>query len=194
MTKSTPAKCPHRDPRFALQPRQPRGDKLDLAQRRICRMDDAYRAALETRVNDPARFAAFMSRTPSYATPDRQCPKCASHLRRTRDRSCYTCHLRASGDNFERIKAGVSPVVKRSLDSHLDLLERKTAERAGEFIGREFDGVIAKLWPTGRLEITLPDGEHDIDINKRSMLEITNAISHYPQLGDALRWAGWSIA
>jgi hypothetical protein len=194
MTKSIPSTRPHRDPRFALQPRQPRGDKLDLAQRRICRLDLAYRAALETRVGDPARFAAFMDRRPSYVSLDRLCPKCGSYQRRTRDRSCYACHLKRSGDNFERIKAGVSTVVKRSLDSHLDLLERKKAERAGEFIGREFDGVIAKLWPTGRLEITLPDGEHDMDINRRSMLEITNAISHYPQLGDALRWAGWSIA
>lgn len=192
MTKSALPNRPHRDPRFALQPRQPRGDKLDLAQRRICRMDDAYRAALETRVNDPARFAAFIARTPSYASPDRQCPKCTSHLRRTRDRSCYTCHLRASGDNFERIKAGVAPIVKRSLDSHLDLLERQKAERNDEYEARTFGSMSARRWPTGKLEITFPDGEIEADLNKRTGQEVWNAAERFPDLKDILNWAGWS--
>jgi hypothetical protein len=138
------------------------------------------------------RFSAFVDGAAFYLAVERPCGKCGNFRKRTRDRSCYGCHLARGRGNFERMKAGIAPDVNRSKDSHLDLLERKRAERNGEFLEREFDGLIAKRWPTGRLEITLPSGEHDHDLNGRTPREILNAMRVYPQLRDALRWAGWT--
>ncbi|UAK25753.1 hypothetical protein [Sphingomonas nostoxanthinifaciens] len=81
----------------------------------------------------------------------------------------------------------------RSLDSHLDLLDRQRREKAGEFIEREFNGLIARRFPTGRLEIVYSDGEVERDLNDRSMQEIMNATTHEPELRAALDWAGWTL-
>ena len=184
---------PQRDPRFALHQRQPRADKLDARQRTLCLVDPAFREALRGRVASEERFSAFMDGAAFYIALERPCAKCGNYRKRTRDRSCYGCHLQRGGENFERMKAGIAPTVGCSKDSHLDLLERKRAAKRGEYVEREFDGLVAKRWPTGRLEVTLPDGEHDHDLNDRSMTEIMNAITHYPQLRDVLRWAGWTV-
>jgi len=125
---------PSHDPRFALHQRQPRADKLDARQRAICQADPAYAEALRQRVSNEGRFAAFMAGVPSYVDIDGLCPRCGNFRRRTRDRSCYACHLARSGANFERMKAGLAPVVQRSLDSHLDLLARQKAERDDDHI------------------------------------------------------------
>ena len=184
---------PNSDARFALHQRQPRADKLDARQRRLSQMDPAYAAALEKRVSNPARFSAFMAGLPFYLDVDGLCGKCGGFRRRTRDRSCYACHLKRGGENFERIRAGLAPVARRSKASHLDLMERQKAERNGEYVTREFGPLTVKLWPLGRLDLVLPDGQEVTSFEKLSWHQCKRAIDMYPDLRDALRWAGWSV-
>lgn len=181
------------DPRFALHQRQPRADKLDARQRAICQADPAYADALRKRVSNEGRFAAFMSGVPSYIDIGGLCPRCGNYRRRTRDRSCYACHLARSGENFERMKAGLAPKVTRTLDSHLDLVERQRAERDDEHIRRQFGDISAKRWPTGKLEVTFGDGYVEPDFSKLTWHECMRALEMYPALRDVLRWAGWSV-
>lgn len=179
------------DPRFALHHRQPRADKLDARQRAICDVDQAYAEALQARVKHEGRFSAYMAHATLYIDLDAPCPKCGGFRKRTRDRSCYQCHIKRSGENFERMKAGLPPVVSRRLDSHLDLLARRKAERDGEHVAVIIGALSAKRWPTGRLEILYPTGQHEPDLCKREGWEIENAIARYPELKDVLVWAGW---
>lgn len=179
------------DPRFAPHQRQPRANKLDARQRAICLADGAYSDALAKRVTDPARFSAFLAAIPFFINLDGPCPKCGGYRRRTRDRSCYACHLNRGGDNFERIKAGVSPIKSRSLDSHLDLLERQRAERRGEHIAATFGSLSAKRYPLGRLEVTFPDGFVEPDLNKTDPQHVERLSELLPELRDVLVWAGW---
>lgn len=179
------------DPRFALHQRQPRADKLDARQREICRLNPAFAEALGQRVSDPRRFAAFIAGAPSYLRLAEPCGKCGGFRRRTRDRSCYTCHLNRGRENFERMKAGLSPHKKRSMDSHLDLLARQKAEKEGEHIAGTFGCVSAKRWPTGRLEITFPDGFVEPDLNKRDGKDVWRLMEMLPEMKDVLIWAGW---
>lgn len=184
---------PNHDARFALHQRQPRADKLDARQRTICQADPAYAQALRKRVSNEGRFSAFMTGLPSYIDINGLCPRCGNFRRRTRDRSCYACHLARSGANFERMKAGLAPVVQRSRDSHLDLLERRRAEREDDHTVRQFGDITAKWWPTGKLEVTFGDGYTEPDFTKLKWQECMNALEMYPGLRDVLRWAGWSV-
>ena len=179
------------DPRFALHQRQPRADKLDARQRAICRTDEAYREALRVRVSNPHRFSAFLEGIPQYIDPERPCPRCRGCRRRTRDRSCYKCHLARSGENFERIKVGLATIKLRNRDSYLDLLARQKAEQRGEYLDREFGCIKLRLWPTGRLEVWYPADFYEPDLNKRSGEEVWNAMEQYPDLQAGLIWAGW---
>lgn len=188
----TSARAPT-DSRFTLHQRQPRADKLDARQRKICHADHAFAEALRRRVANPARFSAFMAGAASYVALEGLCPKCGHFRRRTRDRSCYACHLRRGGENFARIRAGLLPLVGRTRDGHLDQLQRQKAERNHEFQSRQFGDINAKLWPMGRLEVTYGDGYVDPDLSKRSWQECMNALEIYPGLRDVLRWAGWSV-
>lgn len=182
---------PRIDPRFALHQRQPRANKLDAHQRRIAFADPAFCEALESRVDDPRRFAAFLAAMPSYVRLSGPCERCGSFRRRTRDRSCYTCHLNRGRDNFERMRAGLSPEKARTLDSHLDLLARRKAESNGEFEERQFGQVSLKRYPTGRLEVTFPDGFVEPDLNKQSGEHVYRLMDLLPELQDGLVWAGW---
>lgn len=181
------------DPSFTLHQRQPRADKLDARQRTICQADPAYAEALRKRVSNEGRFAAFIGGNPSYIDINSLCPRCGNFRRRTRDRSCYACHLARSGANFERIKAGLAPVVQRNLDSHLDRLARLKAEREDDVTVRQFGDISARWWPTGKLEVTFPDGYVEPDFGKLSWHQCMNALTMYPGLRDVLRWAGWSV-
>jgi len=182
---------PQTDPRFALYQRQPRANKLDARQRSICRTDPAYQEALRVRVRNAERFAAFLDGNPQYIDAEHRCPRCGGFRRRTRDRSCYKCHLARSGDNFERMKAGLATVKQRGLDSHLDLLARQKSARQGEYIDKEFGVIKIRRWPTGRLEVWYPTGQYESDLNQRSGQEVWNAMERYPDLQAALVWAGW---
>ena len=182
---------PRSDPRFTLHHRQPRADKLDVAQRSLCHTDPAYSEALEKRVKDVRRFAAFLSGMPSYVRLGPPCGRCDGFRRRTRDRSCYTCHLNRGRENFERMKAGLSPLKARSLDSHLDLLARQKAEKKGEYAERDFGSIVVKRWPTGRLEVTFPDGYVEPDLSKKDGRHVHWLMGELPELKDALVWAGW---
>ena len=179
------------DPRFTLHHRQPRADKLDAHQRRLCRADHAFKEALRMRVASAERFSAFIDGTAFYITQERPCPKCGDFRKRTRDRSCYRCHLLRGGENFERMKAGLSPKVMRSKDSHLDLLERKRAEREGQCEIREFGALSVTRWPTGRLEVVFPDGHREPDLAKTDPRHVYRLLDMLPELKDALIWAGW---
>jgi hypothetical protein len=148
---------------------------------------------LRQRVSNEGRFSAFMAGVPSYIDIDGLCPRCGNFRRRTRDRSCYACHLARSGANFERMKAGLAPVVQRSLDSHLDLLARKKAEREDQYEERQIGEFRVKRWPTGKLEVTFADGYIEPDFSKLSWQACMNALTMYPGLRDVLRWAGWSV-
>lgn len=143
------------------------------------------------RVASGTRFSAFMDGVAFYIALDRPCARCRDFRKRTRDRSCYRCHLNRGAENFERMKAGVAPKVMRSKDSHLDLLERERAEREGQCETREFGTVKVTRWPTGRLEVVFPDGYHDTDLAKREPREVHALMDMLPELKDALIWAGW---
>ena len=182
---------PQSDPRFTLHHRQPRADKLDAEQRRICHSDAAFREALRGRVGSAERFSAFMDGTPFYIAEERPCGSCGDFRKRTRDRSCYGCHLSRSKSNFSRMRAGMAPEVSRSLDSHLDLLKRRRAERAGDYVTRQFGGVTLTRYPTGRLEVVFPDGFRDPDLAKRPAADVYRLMDMLPELKDDLIWAGW---
>lgn len=142
---------------------------------------------------NPDRFDAFIGGIPSYIDFDRPCPKCEGVRRRVRDRSCYTCHLRRGRDHFDRIKAGIAPVVTHNRDSHLDLLAQRREERRGEGgVTRSFGGISATCWPTGRLEVHFPNGTSTPDLSKAMDAKaIWQAAQRTPDLLEALRWAGW---
>ena len=110
----------------------------------------------------------FLANASYYIDLERPCARCGGGKRRTRDRSCYTCHLQRGVKNFERMKAGLSPEAKRSRDSHLDLLARQRAEREGDCETRTFGSLTVTRWPTGRLEVLFPDGYREDDLSKCS--------------------------
>lgn len=191
MNKPVRSHGPQSDPRFSLHQCQPRADKLDAKQRRLCHADPAYREALRARVTNANRFSAFLDGATYYNDLERPCVKCSSGRKRTRDRSCYTCHLRRSGSNFERIKAGIAPEVQRSKASHLDLLERQRADRDGECETRMFGSLTVTRWPTGRLEVLFPNGYVEPDLAKRSGEHTHRLMEKLPDMKEALIWAGW---
>jgi hypothetical protein len=182
---------PHHDPRFVLHQRQPRADKLDAKQRRLCLADDAFREALSARVKSADRFSAFLDGITYYIDLERPCARCRSGKKRTRDRSCYSCHVGRGGPNFELMKAGLPPEVTRTRDSHLDLVERKRAEQAGDCEIRTFGAVTATRWPTGRLEVLFPDGYREPDLSRRDGREVARLVQMLPELQKVLVWAGW---
>ena len=139
----------------------------------------------------PERFSAFMAGAASYIALERPCVRCGDFRKRTRDRSCYRCHLNRGGENFERMKAGIAPVVNRSRDSHLDLLARQRAERNGEHEAAAFGRITVRRFPTGRLEVTFPDGFIEPDLAKTEGRHVTRLVEMLPELKDALHWAGW---
>ena len=110
---------PQADDRFALHQRQPRADKLDNRQYRICRADHGYREALRLRVANPDRFDAFMGGIASYIDFDRPCPKCGAVRRRVRDRSCYTCHLHR-GRFARKHSQAVAPGVTGNVNQYIN--------------------------------------------------------------------------
>ena len=183
---------PQYDPRFQLHQRQPRADKLDARQRQLCLADPAFQKALQSRVASDDRFSAFMAGAAYYVALERPCGKCGGSVRkRTRDRSCYGCHLRRGGENFARMRAGLPPQAARSRDSHLDLLERQRRERDGDCETRTFGTITVTRWPTGRLEVLFPDGHRDPDLGTSSGRRVQHLVSMLPELGEALAWAGW---
>lgn len=191
ITKSPRPHGPQSDSRFALHQRQPRADKLDARQRRLCDADPAFMAALRGRVSSSERWSAFMDGASYYIALEKPCRRCGDFRKRTRDRSCYRCHLLRGAENFERMRAGLAPKVMRNKDSHLDLLERQRRERDGDRIIRQFGTITVTRWPTGRLEVLFPDGYHERDLAKRKPEEVYRAMELLPELKDALIWAGW---
>lgn len=182
---------PRSDPRFTLHHAQPRADKLTIKQRRLCSADPAFLEALRMRVASAARFSAFLAGAPFYVALERPCARCRDFRKRTRDRSCYRCHLNRGGENFEFIKAGLRPVAKRSRESHLDLLERRRAERNGEHMAAEFGRISVRRFPTGRLEVTFPDGFIEPDLADTGSPNVQRLVEMLPELNEALIWAGW---
>lgn len=89
------------------------------------------------------------------------------------------------------MKAGLAPVVTRSRDGHLDLLERQKAEREGQCMTRTFGTITVTRWPTGRLEVLFPDGYRETDLAKQGGKHVDHLMTMLPELKDALIWAGW---
>jgi hypothetical protein len=89
------------------------------------------------------------------------------------------------------MKARLAPKVKQSRDGYLDVLERQRREKSNEFAVKEFGQISVKRFPTGRLEITYPDGYVEPDLNKLSGQRVWELIEMLPELKDALIWAGW---
>lgn len=189
--KSSRPHGPQSDPRFALHQRQPRADKLDARQRTLCQADHGFKEALRQRVGSEERFSAFIDGASYYIALERPCARCGDFRKRTRDRSCYRCHLLRGAENFERMRAGVAPKVMRTKDSHLDLLERQRSERGGECVTREFGSLTVKRWPTGRLEVLFPDGHREHDLAKGDPRHVYRLMDMLPELREALIWAGW---
>lgn len=142
-------------------------------------------------MKDPRRFAAFVAGAAAYIRLGDPCATCGGFRRRTRDRACYTCHLARGGENFERIRAGIAPVVRRSRDSHLDLLARQRAEREGDCLEKKFGQVVVRRFPTGRLEVKFPDGHVEPDLSKTGGQHVWRLMDMLPEMKDALIWAGW---
>lgn len=191
ISKPTGPHGPRSDPRFALHQRQPRADKLDARQRWLCHADHGFRDALRRRVASEERFSAFVDGAAFYVALDRPCARCEDFRKRTRDRSCYRCHLLRGAENFERMKAGLAPRVMRNRDSHLDLLERQRAEREGNCERRDFGSLTVTRWPTGRLEVLFPDGYREHDLAKTGGGHVYRLMEMLPELKKALIWAGW---
>jgi len=89
------------------------------------------------------------------------------------------------------MRAGQAPKVSRSMDSHLDLLERRRAERAGDRETRHFGSLTLTRYPTGRLEVVFPDGYREPDLSKRPAQDVYRLMDILPELRDGLVWAGW---
>lgn len=191
ISKSSRPHGPQSDPRFALHQRQPRADKLDGKQRRLCHADHGFKEALRQRVASAERWSAFIDGAAFYIALERPCVRCGDFRKRTRDRSCYRCHLNRGAENFERMKAGLAPKVMRNKDSHLDLLERQKAEREGECQQRQFGSLTVTRWPTGRLEVLFPDGHRETDLAATGGRHVYKLMDMLPELKDALIWAGW---
>jgi hypothetical protein len=133
-----------------------------------------------------------LAKLADYYDFDHFCPNCGGARRRVRDRSCYSCHLIRGRENFNRMKAGIAPVVARNRASHLDLLERQRAEKQGECSTRTFGSITATRWPTGRLEVHFPNGTSTPDFaNAASPQAIWRAALASTDLQDVLAWAGW---
>ncbi len=144
-----------RDQRFSRYQRQPRGDKLDKRQRQICKADSTYAAALQKRVSDPARWAAFVAGQSWYGS-DSLCKRCGSNRRRVYNRECWTCRTNSRAENWQRILAGQQPIATRSRDGHLAILDAKRRERRGEFEEHIVGEWQARMYPTGRLAVSCP--------------------------------------
>jgi hypothetical protein len=143
------------DSRFTVHHKQPRGDKLDNRQRQICGVDHAYAAALQQRVSDSNRWAAFMARQTWYGS-DNLCKRCGSHKRRVYNRECWTCRTNSRADNWQRILAGQMHISKRSRDGHLAILDAKRREKGGEFEEHAVGDWTARQYPMGRLAVSCP--------------------------------------
>jgi hypothetical protein len=154
-------------------------------------MNAAFKEALKQRVASEERFSAFIDGCAYYVALQRPCARCGDFRKRTRDRSCYRCHLNRGAENFERMKAGLPLKVMRNKDSHLDLLARQRAEREGECDTRQFGNLTVTRWPTGRLEVLFPDGYREHDLTKADPRKVWNAMERLPELKQALIWAGW---
>lgn len=89
------------------------------------------------------------------------------------------------------MKAGVPIIKSRNRDSHLDLLARRKREKHGEFDAAQFGSLIARRFPTGRLEITFPDGHVETAVDKASPEYVQRMIELLPEMNDVLRWARW---
>jgi len=85
----------------------------------------------------------------------------------------------------------MAPEVSRSLDSHLDLLARRRAERAGDCVTRQFGELTLTRYPTGRLEVLFPDGYREHDLAKTEPAHVHNLMEMLPELKEGLVWAGW---
>jgi hypothetical protein len=182
----------HFDGRFRLHQRQPRSDKLCRDQFKLCHVDHAFASALRQRVSNPARWEAFMGRSPEYRGIP--CPKCASTRRRTRDRSCYSCKLKKNEGNWERIRAGIQPIARRSRAGYLDRIDADRKERCGECSHYSNNGITAQSYATGRLDVQCP--EHHIysqHFEQIAPQQIVSLISRVPGLRACLDWAGWSV-
>jgi hypothetical protein len=137
---------------FAGHHRQPRADKLDKRQQQICTVDHAYASALQQRVSDVNRWAAFMAGQSWYGS-DNLCKRCSSHKRRVYNRECWTCRTTSRAENWQRILAGKSPLANRSLAGHLAILEATRREKLGECEERAIGDWTARQYPTGRLAV-----------------------------------------
>ena len=143
------------DNRFAGHHRQPRGDKLDRRQRQICEVDHSYATALQQRISDPNRWAAFTARQTWYGS-DNLCKRCGSHKRRVYNRECWTCRTNSRADNWQRILAGQMAVSTRSRDGYHAILDAKRREKHGEFEEYAVGDWTARQYPMGRLAVSCP--------------------------------------
>jgi hypothetical protein len=89
------------------------------------------------------------------------------------------------------MKAGLAPKVRQSRDGYLDMLDRQRREKNDEFIVKEFGRISVRRFPTGRLEVTYPDGYVEPDLSKVSGQRVWELMEMLPELKDALIWAGW---
>jgi hypothetical protein len=91
------------------------------------------------------------------------------------------------------MKAGLAPKVNQSRDGYLDRIELSKAAKGPPQDARRFGDLTAQWWPTGRLEITFPDGRVEPDFSKLSWHQAMGALEAHPDLRPLLAWAGWDV-
>jgi len=179
--------------------------------------DAAAMQYLASKCNDAERFAAWERGQRRY-TVERQCSKvfthptwgqqpCNSQTRLVRDGSCAACADRRSPAKWtadgqldrlammqDRASAGLPP--HRSRDYWLGQRDAERAERAGEFREVQHGKYTARIYPTGRVEVSNDSGWRADDLAKLAR-EQGDAFFRFaqrePELVAVMADAGWSV-
>jgi hypothetical protein len=166
--------------------------KLTRTKRELARLDSAVAEHFRKRIREPERFEAFLAGRSRYIS-DTPC-RCGSSIRTVYCASCWTCQttrrplqLTAAG------KVAAWPPALRSRAGWLALCEQRQRERNGERDSRTFGHFTATTTPTGKLSISAPAvGISVPDLGALPFDSINNLVRLYPEVLDALRWAGWT--
>ncbi|PZQ76951.1 MAG: hypothetical protein DI563_05470 [Variovorax paradoxus] len=167
--------------------------KLTRTHRMLARTDPAVAEHLRRRIREPARFDALMAARTRF-TSDTPCAKCGGCTRTVYASACWTCAVRSRP--LQRDIAGKVtgwPAALRSRAGWLAVREERRRERAGDVDGATFGLFTATTTPTGRLSLHAP--AHGIAIPDMAALSFDH-IHHlsrlYPEVLQALVWAGWT--
>lgn len=143
---------PHWNEQFRLMHQQPRGKRLTQEQRKKCLSSPAYAESLRQRVSNPARWEAFIQGRSWFE--GKPCRSCTSTRRHVRAGECFDCRMHRrpilGGKEGQRIAHPVT----NSFEAMQDRYDRVRREKQGEFEEYAVGEWKARLYPTGRLEVS----------------------------------------